>query len=51
MRINKLLLHQIGSFQQLALDFPVGKDAKLVDVYLLTRSRLSHSASWSLASL
>jgi predicted ATP-binding protein involved in virulence len=36
MRITKLLLHQIGPFQQLALNFPAGKDAKLADVYLLT---------------
>jgi predicted ATP-binding protein involved in virulence len=36
MRITKLLLHEVGSFQRLALSFPEGGNVSLADVYLLT---------------
>jgi predicted ATP-binding protein involved in virulence len=36
MRITKLLLHEVGPFQRLALSFPAGGNVSLADVYLLT---------------
>lgn len=36
MRIDSITLHEVGSFEDVRIDFPEGTDADLADVYLLT---------------